>query len=122
MLYSRPLADKIASEEGAEQGLVAKLPMGEFVHRYYSKVTGLIACADVQTAQLFKACEVQSRLPRVAVFIQQVGLLNKDDYPPLDVRDTDFILAFLRTVAEQQQEQLHMQQMHDLKSAHKVFA
>jgi len=91
--------------------------LGQFVHVYFTKTTGLQACADVQTAQLFKACESQIRLPRVAVFASQVGLLDKDVLPQMDVRDTEFVMLLLRTIAEQQQEQLHLQQLHDAKAS-----
>jgi len=109
--------DKINADQEAERRKAAKLPLGQFVHVYFTKTTGLHACADVQTAQLFKACESQIRLPRVAVFASQVGLLDKDAPPPLDVRDTEFVLLLLRTIAEQQQEQLHLQQLHDAKAS-----
>lgn len=110
-------ADKIHADQEAERRRTAKLPLGPFVHGYFARSTGLAACADVQTAQLFRACEAQSRLPRVAVFAAQVGLLDRDESPPMDVRDTEFVLLLLRTVAEQQQEQLHLQQLHDAKAA-----
>lgn len=51
------------------------------------------------------------------MFASQVGLLDKDVLPQMDVRDTEFVLLLLRTIAEQQQEQLHLQQLHDAKAS-----
>ena len=45
----------------------------------------------------------------MSVFAAQVGLIDKDHPPQLDVRDTEFILHFLRTLNEHHQEQLRIQ-------------
>jgi hypothetical protein len=36
--------------------------------------------------------------PRVALFASQIGLIRKEEYPPMDVRDTDFILHVITTL------------------------
>ena len=66
--------DKIYVDLEMERKGMSKQPLAEFTHAYFTKTAGLAACADVLTSQLFKACETQIGLPRIAVFAAQVGL------------------------------------------------
>ena len=65
-------ADKIDADREMERKGLSKQPLAEFTHSYFTKTAGLAACADVLTSQLFKACETQITLPRIAVFAAQV--------------------------------------------------
>eukprot|EP01036_Dinobryon_divergens_P022911 gene22911-31215_t len=101
--------DKIFMDREMERKGMSKQPLAEFTHAYFTKTAGLAACADVLTSQLFKACETQIGLPRIAVFAAQVGLADKNQPPQLDVRDTEFILLLLSKMNDCQQEQLRLQ-------------
>ena len=125
------LVAKIDADREMEHKGMSKQPLAEFTHSYFTKTAGLAACADVLTSQLFKACETQINLPRIAVFAAQVGwgvhasrwgedvperymcvqvgLADKNQPPQLDVRDTEFILLLLSKMNECQQEQLRLQ-------------
>ena len=66
------LVAKIDADREMERKGLSKQPLAEFTHSYFTKTAGLAACADVLTSQLFKACETQITLPRIAVFAAQV--------------------------------------------------
>lgn len=89
--------EKIQDDEERMAMGIAKLSLPLHVYNYFLKHFGLSAAADVQVALMLKACEVHVRsLPRVALYVSQLGLFDKEKPPPLDVRDTDFILHFLK--------------------------
>lgn len=72
-----------------------KLPLAVYAYEYYLELYGLPLVADLQMALLMKACQCQTKIPRVSLFSSQIGLHDKDNAPPLDVRDTDFVLQVI---------------------------
>lgn len=94
--------DKIQmDEERASLGL-RKQSLPDHVYDYFMRTTGLKSAADVHVAQLLKACESHNRRqPRIALFASQLGLLNPEEQPPMDVRDTDFVLHVLSCLLRQ---------------------
>jgi len=80
-----------------------KESLGVFMHSFFLERTGLASYADVQMAQLLQVCEAQKKppLPRIALFMDQIGLVHKDDLPLVDVRDTGFVLQILEQMALQ---------------------
>jgi len=94
--------DKIQmDEERASMGL-RKQSLPDHVYDYFMRTTGLKSAADVHVAQLLKACESHNRRqPRIALFASQLGLLNPEEQPPMDVRDTDFVLHVLACLLRQ---------------------
>lgn len=94
--------DKIQFDQDCLAKGLPKESMPSFLYSYFLKVMGLHSAADVQVAQLLKACESHvKKQPRVSLFSSQVGLINKDLPPSMDVRDTDFILQVLSTLMQQ---------------------
>jgi hypothetical protein len=88
--------DKIQADQERLRKGRQKLPMPVHMYNYFKQTLGLALAADIQVAQLLKACESHIRKqPRVALFASQVGLFDKDELPPMDVRDTDFVLHVL---------------------------
>lgn len=94
--------DKIQTdEERASLGL-RKQSMPDHVYDYFLRITGLKSAADVHVAQLLKACESHNRRqPRIALFSAQMGLTSPEEAPPMDIRDTDFILHVLTALIKQ---------------------
>lgn len=93
--------DKIQTDQERLEKGYPKLPMCAHAYNYFKETLGLALAADVQMAQLLKACESHVRKqPRVTLFANQLGLFHKDDPPPLDVRDTDFVLNVLQSLID----------------------
>lgn len=93
--------DKIQTDQERMEKGHAKLSMCAHTYNYFKETLGLALAADVQMAQLLKACESHVRKqPRVTLFANQMGLFNKDEPPPMDVRDTDFILHVLQRLID----------------------
>ncbi|KAJ1439180.1 hypothetical protein B484DRAFT_186201 [Ochromonadaceae sp. CCMP2298] len=89
--------DKIQQDEERTRMGLSRLSMGPHVYEYFLRQTGLRAAADVAVAQLLRACEAHHRRqPRIALFAAQVGLADPEAEPPLDLRDTDFVLSVLQ--------------------------
>ncbi len=94
--------DKIQTDQERLRKGRAKLPMPVHMYNYFKQTLGLALAADIQVAQLLKACESHIRKqPRVALFASQLGLFDKDEQPPMDVRDTDFVLSVLSALIGQ---------------------
>jgi len=88
--------DKIQTDAERQRKGRPKLPMPIHMYNYFKSTLGLALAADIQVALLLKACESHGRKqPRVTLFASQIGLFDKDELPPMDVRDTDFILHVL---------------------------
>ena len=96
----------------------AKKPLPIHIHDFFKSLTGLTAYADVQLAQLLQVCEAQKTplLPRISLFMSQMGLKNRDAMPPLDVRDTDFILDILENLVHQGE----LTEVHTIHTIHTV--
>eukprot|EP01039_Chlorochromonas_danica_P000143 gene142-151_t len=89
--------DKMQDDEERDKKGLKRLAMTDFVYQYFLKTMGLRSIADAQVSLLLRACEAHARKqPRISIFASQIGLINKEDTPPMDIRDTDFILQVLR--------------------------
>lgn len=85
--------DKIQMDSDRKSLSLAPYTIPAQTYDYFLRYLGIKACADTHVALLVKACEAHcNKSPRIALFSSQVGLANKEEYPPLDVRDTQFIL------------------------------
>lgn len=85
-------------------------PLPDQVYDYFLRVMGLSSAADVQIAQLLRACEAHiNKQTRISLFASQIGLLQKDNDPPMDRRDTAFILQVLRLLIAQGELQSELQ-------------
>jgi hypothetical protein len=94
--------DKLQYDQDCQSKGIPKESLPSFLYSYFLKVMGLHSAADVQVAQLLKACESHiKKQPRISLFASQIGLINKDLPPSMDVRDTDFILQVLSTLIQQ---------------------
>lgn len=77
---------------------------------YFLRYLGIKSCADTHIALLMKACESHcGKSSRIALFSSQLGLLNKEDFPPLDVRDTQFVLDVIMSLMRQGELQSDLQ-------------
>jgi len=93
--------DKIREDQQRQEAGLAKLSLGNHVYAYFQKTLKLDAIADVQVAQLMKACETYlATNNRIGLFSSQVGLYDKESAPKMDVRDTDFILSILSNLVK----------------------
>ena len=91
--------DKLQTDSERTSKGMCKLSLPLHVCEYFERVMGNKSAADVQIAQLMKACEAHFRKqPRISLFASQVGLLKKSEMPNMDVRDTDFILEVLQSL------------------------
>ena len=90
-----------ADKEQVSMGL-PKETLSVFTHRHFRTLTGLGSYADVQTMQVLAVCAAQKDplIPRVGLFISQIGLRDKESLPSIDVRDTDFILEILESLLQ----------------------
>jgi hypothetical protein len=94
--------DKIQTDEERQSLGLRKQSMPDHVYDYFLRITGLKSAADVHVAQLLKACESHNRRqPRIALFASQMGLINPEEAPSMDIRDTDFILHVLTSLIKQ---------------------
>jgi hypothetical protein len=94
--------DKIQTDEERLSKGLRKQSMPDHVYDYFLRITGLNSAADVHVAQLLKACDSHNRRqPRIALFAAQVGLLNPEETPSMDIRDSDFILHVLSSLIKQ---------------------
>lgn len=94
--------DKMQDDDEKIQRGKPRITMCEFISQYFLKTMGLPSAADTQVALLLKACEAHSRKqPRITLFASQIGLLDKEERPPMDLRDTDFVLHVLRHLVDQ---------------------
>jgi hypothetical protein len=94
--------DKIQNDEERLSKGLRKQSMPDHVYDYFLRITGLASAADVHVAQLLKACDSHNRRqPRIALFAAQMGLLNPEEPPSMDIRDTDFILHVLTSLIKQ---------------------
>jgi hypothetical protein len=94
--------DKIQTDEERQSMGLRKQSMSDHVYDYFLRITGLKSAADVHVAQLLKACESHNRRqPRIALFASQIGLINPEEPPTMDIRDTDFILHVLTSLIKQ---------------------
>lgn len=94
--------DKIQVDDECTARGFKKHALADHVYDYFVRITGLASAADVHVAQLMKACESHMRRQkRIQLFSSQLGLMNKEDAPPMDMRDTDFILDVLRCLIKQ---------------------
>ena len=94
--------DKIQMDDEAQAKGFQKPSLTDHVYEYFLRTTGLRAAADVCVAQLTKACEAHvRRQPRISLFASQLGLTSKEEAPPMDTRDTDFVLDVLRHLLQQ---------------------
>lgn len=96
-----------------------KLSLPQHVCDYFERIMGIKSAADVQIAQLMKACESHMRKqPRISLFASQVGLLKKSEMPSMDVRDTDFILEVLQALLNHGELQSEVNKTSKKKLAH----
>ena len=94
--------NKIFVDEQRTLKGIPKQSLAEHVYAYFLKTLGIEAVADVQTAQLLKACEhYMGSIRRVSLFASQMGIYDKEAPPSMDVRDTDFILSVLQSLIAQ---------------------
>jgi hypothetical protein len=94
--------DKIETDRERLMKKLPKLSLPNHIYDYYKNYFGLATAADVQVALLLKACDAHlKRQSRIALFASQIGLLNKENPPNMDVRDTDFILQILMCLMQQ---------------------
>ena len=92
---------KIRFDEENKNSL-RKVTLADYVHQYYLKSYNMECLVDMQISQLISACEAYIKtIPRVSLFAAQIGLLDKEAEPPLDVRDTEFILSALSYLISQ---------------------
>ena len=93
--------DKIRFDE-ENKGSLKKVSLADHVYQYYKKSYHMECLADMQISQLISACESYAKTnARVSLFAAQIGLLDKEAEPPLDVRDTEFILSALSYLLSQ---------------------
>lgn len=109
--------DKLEDDEERVQKKLPKLPLPVHMYNFFKRIYGLETVADVQVAQLVKACETQmNKQPRISLFVSQIGLLRKEDLPPMDVRDTDFVLTVLKLLQQHGELQSEMTRVMSHKS------
>ena len=79
-----------------------KMPLGPFVHYFFKQKYSMDCIADVQCALIVNACETyMQKEPRIALFASQLGVYEKESFPNLDVRDTEFILSAISNLLAQ---------------------
>lgn len=78
-----------------------KLPLPAFLYQYCVKQYGITAISDIQIVQIIKACEFHKSSKRVQLFSRQLGVADKEAFPELDIRDTDFILSLVKRLRAQ---------------------
>ena len=101
---------KIRHDIQFDQQMVStgKHSLPEYVYHYYNTLYGLPTLADMQVMVLLRACHYHAnKSKRVHLFASQLGIFRPDKPPPLDIRDTDFILVLLRSLLDQGELQPH---------------
>ncbi len=94
--------DKIQDDDEMIKKGLKRSTMCEYIHQYFVKTMGLVSAADAQVALLLKACEAHNRRQsRIALFCSQIGFVRKEEAPPMDIRDTDFVLQIIRLLLDQ---------------------
>jgi hypothetical protein len=79
-----------------------KFSLPAFVYQYFKETVGIDSSVDVQIAVLITACgHHMKNHPRVSIFANQLGLTDTENLPPLDVRDTDFVLHIIQSLIDQ---------------------
>jgi len=79
-----------------------KMPLGPFVHYFFVQKYSMECIADVQCALIVNACETyMQKEPRIALFASQLGVYEKESFPNLDVRDTEFLLSAISSLLAQ---------------------
>jgi len=79
-----------------------KMPLGPFVHYFFKQKYSMDCIADAQCALIVNACETYMlKEPRIALFASQLGVYEKESFPNLDVRDTEFILSAISSLLAQ---------------------
>lgn len=92
---------KSRTDQDLEMKNMPVLNMAEYVYEYYRSTLGVQANVDVQVVQLLTACAYHSSAhKRVNLFSYQIGLHDTEVHPPLDVRDTSFILTIIRELEQ----------------------
>ena len=75
--------------------------LAEFIHYYFKKTFEVDSIVDAQLVLFITACESYVKLsPRCLLFSRQLGLANKEEAPPYDVKDTDFILSVINELVK----------------------
>lgn len=79
-----------------------KMTMSEYVFVYFNEILGQKSVADVQVTQFIKACDYHmSTIRRVAMFASQIGLYDREKYPSMDARDSEYVLSVIAHVIAQ---------------------
>lgn len=75
--------------------------LAEFIHYYFKKIFEIDSIVDAQVALLIASCESYTKIsPRVLLFSKQLGLANKEEAPPYDVKDTEFITSVINELVK----------------------
>lgn len=110
--------DKIEDDYDRMKHKEHKFPMTTFIHHYFMRIYGVPSISDVQIATFLKACEAHSRKqPRISLFSSQIGLINKEEDPTMDIRDTDFVLQVIDHLISQGELQSNPNQNRPITSA-----
>ena len=89
--------DKVRCDEDLKAKGLSTMSLAVHMRDYFKRSFGTEAAADAQIAQLLTACDhYREKVPRVSLFAAQVGLVAKNEQPPLDVRDTDYLLSIVK--------------------------
>ncbi|RYH29372.1 hypothetical protein EON65_08770 [archaeon] len=93
--------DKIQDDDERKKKGQRLMTLSDYVHHYFVKTLGLATAADTQVSLLLKACEAHGhKQSRITIFASQIGLVSKDEDPPMDIRDTGFLLGVIRQLTE----------------------
>ena len=75
--------------------------LAEFIHYYFKKTFEIDSIVDAQLALFITACENYTKIsPRCLLFSKQLGLANKEEPPPYDIKETDFILSVINELVK----------------------